>query len=242
MTRDLATPIALAALYLAFATVCLALWLSGGRGPLTRAKLRLGGLILGLAGLGTALGTSCSCYRMAPLPDSGDSHADTGGDTSGDSGEDTDTDTGRRESLSTTGTCPELDEVLAAPAGEHEILYEGHFSLGVDHLQDGVGFAGVFTDTESWQAFLEAAGIDHMGLPVVDFDSRAVQLAWVFDGTTCGTPDPEIRQVVLQDGTRHLDVTVIDHLYDDCDMTIEAGAIHSVPVGPASVCARLHRR
>ncbi len=64
MSRDVLSPLLLATLWTAFALVCLGLWLRGGRGPLLTAKLRLGGLILGVSGL--ALGSSCesepTCY------------------------------------------------------------------------------------------------------------------------------------------------------------------------------------
>ncbi len=64
MTRQTLAAIAATALWLAFAAVCLGLWLSGGRGPLTRAKLRLGGLLLGLTAVSTTGTAGCTCYDM----------------------------------------------------------------------------------------------------------------------------------------------------------------------------------
>lgn len=55
----------MACLWLAFAAICLGLFFTGGRGPLLRAKLRVGGLLLGFAAV-SALGPSCfqhSCYK-----------------------------------------------------------------------------------------------------------------------------------------------------------------------------------
>ncbi len=88
MTRQTLAAFTLASLWLAFAAVCAGLWLSGGRGPLTRAKLRLGGLILTIAGVSTALAVGCSCYEpmrvydsdtAPPVPPCGDG-ADNDGD------------------------------------------------------------------------------------------------------------------------------------------------------------------
>jgi hypothetical protein len=91
MSKGAGVSLALAALWIAFGLVCIGLTLTRGRGPLLRAKLRLGGLILGF----TTLGVSCfrpTCYKDT-VEDS--DQADTDTDTDADSDTDTDADTDR---------------------------------------------------------------------------------------------------------------------------------------------------
>lgn len=90
MSREWFVPLAVAALWIAFAAVSVALVLAGGRGPLVRAKLRLGGLLLAM--------TAVSCDRCGPEPqvmcyDVADTDADTDVDADTDTDSDADGDT-----------------------------------------------------------------------------------------------------------------------------------------------------
>ncbi len=95
MTEGTLTTIAVCCLWGAFAVVSVAVALTGGRGPLLRAKLRIGGLLLGLTAVAV---TGCdgrgfnSCYKTSDSQDY-DTDADTDADTDTDTDPDTDADT-----------------------------------------------------------------------------------------------------------------------------------------------------
>jgi hypothetical protein len=95
VSREALTPLLLAGLWAAFGAACLGLLLTGGRGPLLVAKLRLGGLLLGLGAV--AMGTRCesepTCYFCPGCGEDTDTHTDTDTDTDTDSDADSDADT-----------------------------------------------------------------------------------------------------------------------------------------------------
>ncbi|MFH1466023.1 MAG: hypothetical protein ABIO70_16685 [Pseudomonadota bacterium] len=168
-----------------------------------------------------------------PIPP-GDSEADADTDTD----TDTDTEPEPQETWETVGDCPDLEEVRALPEAGGEVLFEGDPGSGSSQWQGG--FTAVFQDEAAWAAFLEEAALGHLFPNQLDWDGAQVLVGVASDGATCGSEDLEVHDVVLGDGTHHLDVTQHGDAGDDCDMVLAGGAFHRVPAGPASVCARQH--
>ena len=112
--RETWLPIASAALWLAFAFLCLAVWTTGGRGRLVRAKLRVGGLLLGITGL-TVHGPGCqpTCYDTGGFHDTGGGQGECsdGVDNDGDGwldSDDPDCSTGDAEVAYSTNECNDM--------------------------------------------------------------------------------------------------------------------------------------
>ena len=113
MTKE-TTTIAVTVLWLAFAFLCVAVFVTGGRGSLVRAKLRVGGLLLGLTAV-TTVGTSCgpTCYDTGVFYDTGDGQDECtdGIDNDGDGwldSDDPDCSTGDAEVAYSTNECNDM--------------------------------------------------------------------------------------------------------------------------------------
>jgi hypothetical protein len=121
--RELWVPIVVAVLWVAFTLLSVAVWLAAGRGPLVRAKLWVGGMLLTLTGVAT-VGSSGCCYRVES----------TGWDTESDTDGDTDTDTGVVGPLAVVPTWDPADFAIVVDIGPGE-YYEDPCDLPWQDLE-----------------------------------------------------------------------------------------------------------
>lgn len=112
--RETWLPLAAIALWLAFALLSVAVLVTSGRGRLVRAKLRVGGLLLGLTGIAIQ-GPGCqpTCYDTAVFYDTGDGQGECtdGIDNDGDGwldSDDPDCSTGNAEVAYSTNECNDM--------------------------------------------------------------------------------------------------------------------------------------
>jgi hypothetical protein len=174
--RELWVPFAVAALWVAFAIVSLAVHLLGARGPLLRAKLWVGGMLLTLTGVAT-VGAGCvMCYRAEDLG------WDTDTDTDTDTDADTDTDTDSPAELVVVPTWDPADfdiVVDVGPGREFEELCE----LPWEALEPGT-LVRIHHREEPYRC--------KWAMDVVASEERPV--------VVLGVPDGEARPVISGDG------------------------------------------